>query len=60
MKEYLFLIRGSESPLMVRAPDLAWAVSLAKKQLGSHFREVVQIVDAAWREDRIRSCYKEF
>ena len=48
MVEFLFRLRGSESRVLVKAPDIAFAILIAKKQLGSFFKEVVEITNAGW------------
>lgn len=49
MTEFLFRLRTAESPgVIVKAPDISFAIVIAKKQLGSFFKEVVSITNAEW------------
>ncbi len=49
MNEFLFRLRNAESCVLVKAPDIGFAILIAKKQLGSYFNDVVQITNAEWK-----------
>ncbi len=50
MIEFLFRLRGAESCVLVKAPDICLAILIAKRQLGSYFYDVVEITNANWKE----------